>query len=159
MIQQLSKGLLLLIPSLCFGFVNDSIQIESDHAQYHFQEGVMVHQKNVVVHWQDRTLHADELKLFKAKEGELNKMIALGKPAVMNGKLADGTQMIGKANEMEYNPLTKTLVLKGQAELNQGVNVFTGPKITLNLETNNIFADKDGENRPKMVFEMKDNPA
>lgn len=142
----------LLAASACFA-QNETLQIESDKAHYFHEKGVMVHEGNVVVHWQDRVLYANNLTIYKSANGQVSHLIAKGKPASFHGKFADKAQaMQGQAGFIDFKLDDNIITLKENAQLNYDGDLFEGPVISFNFNSNSIVAEKNEKTRPKLTF-------
>lgn len=141
-----------LVTGLCFAD-NETIQIESDKAHYFHEKGMMVHEGNVVVHWQDRVLYAQDLTIYKSSSGQVSHLIAKGKPASFHGKFADkGQAMKGQAGLIDFKLDDNIITLKENALLNYDGDLFEGPVISFNFNSNSIIAEKNEKTRPKLTF-------
>lgn len=148
--------ILYFFPPIAFAQLQETITVESDTAQYLLHEAKMIYKGQVEVHWLDRHLQADQIILFKAKDGTIHKMEATGKPATFTGKLpSDQSNILGKAKKIIYLTKTKELLLQDDAQLNHHEDEFTAPTIHFNLEKNSIVANKNANTRPKIVFDAK----
>lgn len=133
---------------------NLPIEIQSDQASYFHQEGKMIHEGHVVVHWGDKTLLADRLILLKDRQGQVQTIKAFGTPATFEG--THNERLIeGQANRIEYHPNTQMVELHGDALLTHLQDKFMGPLITLNTSTSEITAHKNASERPVLIFHSK----
>lgn len=100
------------------------------------------------------TIDADEVEVI-ADQGEgLEVFIARGNPAAYSQKMDDGSTVTAKAQEIRYQVATRTLELRGGAELIQDASRVQGEEISFNLESKQLMAGNDsGESRVTTVFQ------
>lgn len=138
------------IPFQVFALPEDDkkpLTIESDEALVKLNEGIAEHQGNVKVTQGMRTMHGDTLKIYRAKNGQLSKVILLGELATFNDIIDVNKPPIhAKARRIQYNADEQTLILKDNAELTQGDDKATGPGLMYFVKTGTITSiAKKGE--------------
>ena len=116
----------------------------------HYKDDVKVTQGSL-------NIDADEL-LINAEAGQGKEVfIATGNPAIYSQTLDDGNQITAKANEIRYTVATRTLDLKGNAELVQDSSLVQGEFLSYNVEKEQLLANGGGNNeRVTTVFQPED---
>ena len=96
------------------------IYIDSDTASYDEQNEISIYTGNVIYTQGSLVIHADEMT-FHLKDGEITKVVAVGKPARLKQSPGKGKEDIkGVALTGEYYPATSKLHLIKEAEVSQG---------------------------------------
>ena len=152
---------LLWLPALSlFASPLDSqqpITIEADQAKVDEKQGISTYSGHVVLHQGGIQIKADQLMVY-SHEGELEKMIATGKPVTYHQKGDTATNDIsGEAERMEYYAKENRLVLLESAMLSQGPNQFSGNRITYDTEREVVSAtvSETGKERVQVTIQPK----
>lgn len=123
-----------MLAGLCVAQPLDSpLTIQSDSATFDVASKTAIHRGSVVLSQENRTLFADELKIFQSK-GKLAFIEAFGSPARYEGILKNPSiRVLGQANHIHYNASEDLLILEGNARLVHGQDTFEGPHIEYNI--------------------------
>ena len=135
------------------------IQIDADNL-FSIQENILTYKNNVVVSQGSIQLKADQLEI-NATAGKGNEVyIASGKPVTYSQLMADGKPVTAQANEMRYEPSSRTLTLTGDAELTKSDSIVKASVIRYNLEKQDISAESNETKRVTTIItpEEKTNP-
>ena len=138
---------------------SQQIQIDADNL-VSIEESVLTYKNNVVVTQGSIQLKADQLEI-NASAGKGNEVyIASGKPVTYTQMMADGTPVMAQANEMRYEPSSRTLTLSGDAQLSKNDSIVKASVIRYNLEKQDISAESDQTKRVTTIItpEEKTNP-
>ncbi|MBZ9612213.1 lipopolysaccharide transport periplasmic protein LptA [Rheinheimera maricola] len=138
---------------------SQQIQIDADNL-VSVEENILTYKNNVVVTQGSIQLKADQLEI-NATAGKGNEVyIASGKPVTYSQLMADGKPVTAQANEMRYEPSSRTLTLTGDAELSKSDSVVKASVIKYNLEKQDISAESDESKRVTTIImpEEKSNP-
>ncbi len=144
----LSNGLLLLLSAglalQAFALESDiskPMNIRANSVEINDKTGVSTYRGNVVVIQGSMKITADILWVTHNTEHKLMKIVAEGRPATYKQRPDNKDQDVrAQARRMEYFANRSLLVLKRQASLSQGGNVFKSGKILYNLKTDRILA-------------------
>jgi lipopolysaccharide export system protein LptA len=107
-------------------------------------DGVTTLSKGVVITQGTLEIRADSADIHM-KGGEAVRAVFTGKQATMKQQLDDGSWMNARADTIDYNITTETIVLTGnyRVESPQGVN--TGGTMTYNTRTGQMNSGGDGQ--------------
>ena len=124
---------------------NQPIDIKADRVEIDQQKEVSNYTGNVRLEQGSLKIDADEVIVYMTK-GKLQKIIINGKPARFE-QLPDNQKEIVKSQalNMEYYADKERLLLKHDAEVNQGANHFRGDFIEYDTLTSTVKANK-GDN-------------
>jgi|GEM_PF-6532722 lipopolysaccharide transport protein LptA len=148
--------LLILFSPLSWGHLerNAPVEINSDYAQYHHPTGVATHRGQVKMVYSTTTLLADQLDIYRDPAGEIQKFLATGQPATLESTMASlAAALTGQAQSIYYLPQEGLFVLEGQAQIQQGADTLNAPKITLDIEQQAIYSERDSTSRPSMIMQ------
>ncbi|MEC4725620.1 lipopolysaccharide transport periplasmic protein LptA [Shewanella sp. D64] len=92
-------------------------------------------------------IHADMLRAF-TKEGSGGRiLVATGNPATYSQIMEDGRPAHASAKEIRYELSKRTLILKGNATLEQDGSQVTGDQIQYNIAKQQLIAESTGNDR------------
>lgn len=136
------------------------LDIVSDWSEfYNNEQGAPsgIYRGNVVLTQGNLTIHADEAT-FKLIDGELDNIIATGNPV----KIKDLPQLnepwiFGEGLILSYFPKKELLVLEKNAKVEQKQDVVNANKITYDLNTRTINAERSPDERVHFTIQMDSN--
>lgn len=106
------------------------IEITSHAFEYNHQTGIAVYTGNVYAKQGTRQLWGDKLQIFRGQNGDIDKIIVLGKPAKHESSSDPQKPVLhAKANEIIYYVAKEQLTLKDEAYVEQGGDVYEAPYI------------------------------
>ncbi len=122
------------------------INIEADWAEADDKKGVTVYKGKVVIVQGSLRISGDVVTMYFDKSNELQRMIAVGRLARFRQK-PDGEAVYqhAKAERIQYNLLTDTMVLTGRAQLSKGEDFIRAKRIVYDT----INARIKGESKPR----------
>ena len=82
--------------------------------------------------------------------GDPSRAVFTGGPVVLKQLMDDGTPMNARANNVDYNLKTETVVFTGDVEIQQPRGSMSGQRMVYNLKTGNIDSGGEGNGRVKM---------
>ena len=130
---------------------SQQIQIDADNL-VSIEESILTYKSNVVVTQGSIQLKADQLEI-NATAGKGNEIyIASGSPVTYSQMMADGTPVTAQANEMRYEPSSRTLTLSGDAQLSKNDSIVKASVIRYNLEKQDISAESDQSKRVTTII-------
>lgn len=92
-------------------------------------------------------IHAEMLRAF-TKEGSGGRiLVATGNPATYSQVMEDGRLASASAKEIRYELSKRTLILKGNATLEQDGSQVTGDQIQYNIAKQQLIAESKGNDR------------
>lgn len=155
-------GLSLLLPSITSlaASPKDSqqpITIEADQAKIDEKQGISTYTGHVVLHRGGIQIRGDKLMVYSHKGG-LEKLVATGKPVTYFQKgETKANDITGEALRMEYFAGNNKLILLDSAKLSQGLNQFSGNRITYDTHRQVVSAtvSESGKERVQVTIQPK----
>ena len=147
--QKLSKLLLvglLLVSSSAYSLKNDTEQplnVVSKEQVADFNINKAIFLGNVVATQGSMELKADKAELLRNEQGELQEVIAYGKPATFKQLQDNGKVINSQSAIIHYLPEKNLLVLIGRATIWQDNSHVNGEKIEYNTVTKQLKATND----------------
>jgi len=105
------------------------------------------------------TLHitAESAEIFR-RNGEPSRVVLSGRQATLRQQMDDGTTMNARADTIDYNIATDTIVLTGNYQVESPRGTNAGQRMTYNMATGNMTSGGDGS-RVRTVLQPKARPA
>jgi lipopolysaccharide export system protein LptA len=129
---------------------NQPIDIKADRVEVDQREQVSHYLGNVRLEQGSLKINADEVVVYMEK-GKLHKIVITGKPARFEQQPENQQEVVNsQAENMEYYAGEERLLLRHNAEVNQGGNHFRGDFIEYDTLTSTVKANK-GENSQSRV--------
>lgn len=127
-----------------------AIHIESDNATRNDKTGITVYTGSVKIKQGTLRITANKVTIYT--EGRVvSKIVCLGKPATYQQQpKAEDELMTASAETIEYQLSKETMVLTGDARVDQGGSEIKGPVINYDLKQELMQAG--GEGRVQMVI-------
>lgn len=161
-------GTLLLCFGLCLSYASSSFSLPSDSdqeltleaisAEFDEKLGMTTYSGDVVMQQGSMIIHADKLVIY-GKLDSANKVIATGKPAKFQQTAKVDTQPVkASANKLEYEVNKETLVLVGNAALDQEGSSLKSNQIEYDVKKALVKAGSKpsgGNGRVRMVIPPK----
>jgi lipopolysaccharide export system protein LptA len=117
------------------------IEIDSDKQQIDLKESTTIFDTNVSVTQGSLAINADYMKVSGQDKKGHEVYIATGSPATYRQTLDDGKPIIAQANSIRYDVATRSLVLKGDAQLRQNDSVVKSAIIRYDLTLQTLQAE------------------
>jgi lipopolysaccharide export system protein LptA len=109
------------------------------------------YQGNVTILQGSLKVSADELEI-DASKGEGNEIfIATGNPATYSQQQEDGSIVTAQADKIEYHRQTRSLSLKGNAQIKQNSSSVQGESIKFNMELEQIIAQGSDQESGRVI--------
>ena len=129
------------------------VQIQSDQASFEQMNRVAIHEGNVILIQGNHELRADKITIQQDKNGRLNVITAIGKPAAFTGRRpSDPNPVYATAKTIYYYPVKQLVVLDGQAILEHEKDKFQGPSLSYQLDKQVISASRTTNERPTITI-------
>lgn len=113
-----------------------------------------IYRGNVVLTQGNLTIHADEAT-FRLIDGELDNIIATGNPVkIKDLPQIDEPWIFGEGLTLSYFPKQDLLVLEKNAKVEQKQDVVNANKITYDLNTRTINAERSPADRVHFTIQM-----
>ncbi|MGI5307997.1 lipopolysaccharide transport periplasmic protein LptA [Rheinheimera sp. WS51] len=135
------------------------IQIDADNLSS-IKENVLTYHNNVIISQGSMKMKADQLEINASAGKGKEIYIASGRPVHYSQMMEGGKLVTAKANQMRYEPSSRTLTLSGDAELAQSGSIVKASIIRYNVEKQQLSADSNKTKRVTTIFtpEGNDNP-
>lgn len=152
------KVLLFVLCGLIFrqvyGFDRQGvIYLESDNIKYDYKNGIVLYEGNVHGTQGPTELLADKMTVYY-KKNKINKVIAIGQLAKYKTKVNNDKEYLNAAAKtITYHPLEGKVELIGQAEVIYKQNVFNGPNIYYDMNTQIITSHANKMSKSKITLE------
>ncbi len=124
------------------------IQIDADSGEFDNRLNAYKLFGNVKISHGQLSVMADEGFAYQT-EGEDERVELFGSPTRWTMQMEDGTQATGQSDEIIYNLTQNIIVMVGNARVEDSRGVFTGARLTYDLETEKT----EGEGGVKVVID------
>ncbi len=135
------------------------VEVTADKLVSQEQKGESVYTGNVIITQGTTVIKGDKVTLHHP-DRKLAKAIVIGQPATFKRFLPEEQKWVnGHADQITYDTEQKTVLLEGDAYVNQeGQNSISGPKIYYDLtkKTLSAYGDRDEKQRVKVIFQPED---
>ncbi len=132
------------------------LHIVSDTSSFNYKTGDSLYTGNVKATQGTAVLTADRLETHNNAQHKIREVIATGtqtQPAKYETLLKLGAPPLhAKASIIFFYPLTSLVILKGNAKVTYGKNVFTGPLLTYNMKEQVAIAPPSPKGRATVVI-------
>lgn len=129
---------------------NQPIDIKADRVEVDQRQEVSHYLGNVRLEQGSLKINADEVVVYM-EQGKLNKIVITGKPARFEQQPENQKEIVNsQADFMEYYASEERLLLKHNAEVNQGANHFRGDFIEYDTLTSTVKANKDENSQTRV---------
>lgn len=134
------------------------VNISADSLIASEKTGKSVYKGNVIITQGSLTLKGETVDISHPKN-QLTTVIATGNPATFKRySQVDQAWLKGRAQKIEYNALNKTVLLVGDALVEQpGKHVISGPKLFYNIEQQTLKAQSSDTEKKRISVTL--NPA
>jgi lipopolysaccharide export system protein LptA len=130
------------------------IYIESDRFSLEYQSGLAIYEGSVEATQGSRRLWGDRVTVKSTLEGVVQEIIVTGTPAHYHYQPKDeGKPAIAEALTIQYEPQKHLFTLMEEAQIEREGNLFKGPLITYNTETEVIDSPSTKQGRASMVLQ------
>jgi len=134
------------------------VQIRSSSAFADYKQGVTVYKGNVVLSQGSLVIKADQLNLYRNKEG-FQKLVATGNPASFQQIPAPGKPpIVAEAKQIDYDVSSEVLILKDDVVIKLEESSHQGAFYEYNLVTQMLKASGDTDHRIITTFQPQNAP-
>jgi lipopolysaccharide export system protein LptA len=149
--------LLLLAPNLSFALPSDTrqpIRITSDQAEFNQRSNTFEYQGHVVALQGTTKLSAEHLIVHFNQENKIDKLQALGHPAVYSTLTSlQRKKLIASADIVEFNPLQSTVQLIGKGHVSQEGNIMEAPHIVIDIANERVVSKPSPQGKTTIVLQ------
>lgn len=157
-LMSISTILLWSSTNLAFALPEDRklpLDINADWSEFSGGTPTGIYRGNVVLTQGNLKITADEA-IFQLKEGELEYIIATGNPVkIKDLPQKDDGWIFGEGGSLSYYPKRHLLELEKNAKIEQNKDTVSANKITYNLETRKINAERSSKDRVHFTIQME----
>lgn len=125
--------------------LSQPIEIDADRSIYDERAGRQVLEGNVEIRQGTLLITADRIEVL-LQDGSLSSIEGQGSPLGFEQDNEAGERMRGSANRITYDALNGSLVLEGQATLEQPRQRLVSERIVFNADSQTVSAEGDAEN-------------
>lgn len=125
------------------------INIQADQAEFNPNTGIATYTGAVVLTQGSLKVEAHQLTIYQSDTGELDKVVAKGEQKRVHIQQQPNAQdplVHAYAMQAEFFAIEQEILLKQNAEVENGSDRFTGDSIRYNLQSRNIRAWGDNSN-------------
>lgn len=134
---------------------NQPMDIESDHISGAMDDSApTVFSRNVIITQGTLRIESDRAELT-APGGDIRRVVLTGSPATMQQEMDSGEPMTARANRIDYNVADETMVLTGDAHVEQPQGNMRSQRIVYNLQTERVQAGGDDAGRVQMRIQPR----
>jgi lipopolysaccharide export system protein LptA len=149
----------LLLPSAAFALASDQqlpLSVQADKADINHKSGIGVYSGNVLVDQGTSHLQAASAETFTGKNNELKKAIAKGlkDQQAQFRTVTDPSkpELKATADQIEIYPTKNKIVLVGNAQVTQGTDTFSAPRIEYDTKEQHVVTTSSETGRTTIVI-------
>jgi lipopolysaccharide export system protein LptA len=151
-------GLLPLQSIALDGDRDQAIEVEADHLEVREQENISIYEGNVKLDQGSLSISSDRLVIHFNDANELTLMKMTGQPARFRQLDNEHQELLGEAQQIDYNESKSLLVLRRSAYLIHAGDEIKSDLIRFKTDTNGIEAGgTQSDERVKMVIKPRSN--
>lgn len=133
---------------------SEDLIINADNQDLDYKNNTLYFSGNVIVQQGSVTIKASELFVI-TKEGNSDKLIAKGKPAIFSQKEQNNQELSAQALEITYLVEAQILQLVGSAKFQQGGSIVESAKIEFDLKAQRVKAEGDEAQNGRVTTRLK----
>lgn len=133
---------------------NQPIKVDADHFDGNRAKNLFVYSGNVQISQGTLQIRAERVEVHGTAEGEIQKVIAIGKPAHFQQQVQESQNPVkAKARRIEFRVNADELQLSGDAHVDRDGNTLSAEKIDYDLNSEQIQAKgQSGNGRVEMIW-------
>lgn len=102
------------------------------------------------------TLHIDAVRAeITTRGGDPRRVVLTGSPVVMTQEMDSGEPMTARANRIDYDVLNDSMVLTGDAHVEQPQGNMRSQRIVYNMQTERVEAGGEGAGRVQLRLQPR----
>ncbi|MGL6161110.1 lipopolysaccharide transport periplasmic protein LptA [Microbulbifer sp.] len=149
------SALILIAQAIALpGDRDQPIKVDAKHFEGDRSKNLFVYSGNVVITQGSLQIRADRVEVHGNAEGEINRVIATGKPAHFQQQVQQSQNPVkARAARIEYTVNSDELHLTGDAYVDRDGNTLTAERIDYDLASEQMQAQgQSGEGRVEMIW-------
>lgn len=116
--------------------------------------GPMVLADGVVITQGTMHVEADRAEIT-LRGGDIQRVVLTGSPATMRQEMDDGSPMTARGSTIDYNIANETMVITGNAHVEQPQGNMASQRIVYNMQTERVEAGGEGAGRVQMRIQPR----
>lgn len=134
---------------------NQPMDIDAGHQTGTLDDSApMVLSQGVVI--TQGTMHIEaERAEITSRGGDVIRVVLTGSPATMDQEMDSGEPMAARANRIDYDIVGETMVLTGNAHVEQPQGNMRSQRIVYNMQTERVEAGGEGAGRVQMRIQPR----
>ena len=102
------------------------------------------------------TMHVEAARAeITTRGGDIQRVVLTGSPATMRQETDDGLPMTARGNTIDYNIANETMVITGNAHVEQPQGNMASQRIVYNMQTERVEAGGEGAGRVQMRIQPR----
>lgn len=156
-LRPLAAALVLAVGAQAAALPDDRsqpIKVQAKKLEANRGENLSVYSGNVVITQGSLQIRADRVEVHGNEDGEINRVIATGKPAHFQQQVQQSqTPVKARARRIEFTVASDELHLTGSAHVDRDGNTLTAEKIDYDLTSEQMQAQgQAGDGRVEMIW-------
>lgn len=134
---------------------NQPMDIDAGHQAGTLDDSApIVLSQGVVITQGSLNIEADRAEIT-TRNGDPVRVVLSGTPATMKQEMDDGSPMTARGNRIDYNIVDDTMVLTGNAHVEQPQGNMRSQRIVYNMQTERVEAGGEGAGRVQMRLQPR----
>lgn len=134
---------------------NQPMDISSDHSVGSMVDGQpTVLSGNVLITQCTMRVESNRAEIT-LRGGDIQRVVLTGSPATMRQEMDDGSPMTARGNTIDYNIANETMVITGNAHVEQPQGNMASQRIVYNMQTERVEAGGEGAGRVQMRIQPR----
>ncbi|QKX15729.1 lipopolysaccharide transport periplasmic protein LptA [Microbulbifer sp. YPW1] len=137
------------------------VKVSADKLEANRSKNLSVYSGNVVISQGSLQIRADRVEVHGNTKGEINKVVATGKPAHFQQQVEESTTPVkARAKRIEFLVSSDALQLTGEAFVDRDGNTLSAERIDYDLNSEQMQAQGQSEQkRVEMIWKPESKPA
>lgn len=134
---------------------NQPMDISSDHSVGSMVDGQpTVLSGNVLITQGTMRVESNRAEIT-LRGGDIQRVVLTGSPATMRQEMDDGSPMTARGGTIDYNIANETMVITGDAHVEQPQGNMASQRIVYNMQTERVEAGGEGAGRVQMRIQPR----
>ena len=137
------------------------VKVSADKLEANRSKNLSVYSGNVVISQGSLQIRADRVEVHGNAQGEINKVVATGKPAHFQQQVEESTNPVkANAQRIEFLVGNDSLQLTGEAHVDRDGNTLSAERIDYDLKSEQMKAQgRSNQERVEMIWKPEAKPA
>ncbi|MCA0901730.1 lipopolysaccharide transport periplasmic protein LptA [Microbulbifer agarilyticus] len=136
------------------------VKVSADNLEANRSKNLSIYSGNVVISQGSLQIRADRVEVHGNSKGEINKVVATGKPAHFQQQVEESTNPVkARAQRIEFLVARDALQLTGEAFVDRDGNTLSAERIDYDLNSEQMQAQGQSEKkRVEMIWKPEAKP-